>query len=501
MQAQICVVLESKFTDKHVPVFYLERQMVLPVNNVEPSVKSDETLSAINSLRNWFAGGLAEELQPSSPNAVYTSSLTMWMLVLQRLTGGKSMEAIVKETIANVPSFVPKNKRVQNGQLSANSSSFSTARGRLKLKTVRCMFNQISSSIISQSSVGEGRRQWYLIDGTTMTLSPTEELKRCFPPATNQHGEIVWPVMMMFVAHEMESGCATQPVVSPMYGSKNASELKMSRKILKKLPPGSVVMADAGLGIFSVAYGAIEAKHDFLFRLTKARFDSLIKKAKLVADEPNAKTWELTWEPTHKERKTTPSLPSNARLRVRIHQYVPEQGKPVYLVTSLFELCCEQAAEKYGFRYDVETDIENIKVAMDTEKIRAASRAMVMKELYASLTAYNLVIQFRRQASEIARVPARRLSFQGVWDTFSSFLLRDLAVLEPEECFERYQWALEIAAKDKIRDRPGRSYRRAAHTRRPKTTKWQKQQRQEAKKQRQQIQKQTELETTSENTS
>jgi len=119
--------------------------MTLPVNNVKPSVKSDKTLSAINSLRNWFAGGLAEELQPSSPNAVYTSSLTTWMLVLQRLTGGKSVEAIVKETIANVPSFVPKNKRVQNRQLSTNSSSFSTARGRLKLKTVRCMFNQIST--------------------------------------------------------------------------------------------------------------------------------------------------------------------------------------------------------------------------------------------------------------------------------------------------------------------------------------------------------------------
>jgi len=113
-----------------------------------------------------------------------------------------------------------------------------------------------------------------------------------------------------------------------------------------------------------------------------------------------------------------------------------QHGKPIYLVTSLFELCCEQAAEKYGLRYDVETDIENIKVAMDSEKIRAASRVMVMKELYALLTAYNLVIQFRRQASKIARVPARRLSFQGVWDAFSSFLQRDLAVLEPEKCFE-----------------------------------------------------------------
>ena len=460
--------------------------MILAENNVDPSVGWVETLSAINALRSWFAGGLVEEISPSAPNAVYTSSLTMWMLVLQRLTGGKGMQAIVKDTIANVPAFVPNNKRVQNGQLSTNSSSFSTARKRLKLKTVRFMFDHISNSIIAQNQLGLGQRHWYLLDGTTMTLAPSEELKRCYPPANNQHGESVWPVLMMFVAHEMQSGCATTPVFSPMYGSKNASELKLSRKILTKLPAGSVVMADAGLGIFSVAHGASQAKHDFLFRLTKARFNSLTKQAKLISSQANAKTWELTWRPTAKERKTTPSLPANAQLRVRVHEYLPEQGKPIYMVTSLFGLSCQQAAERYGFRYDVETDIKNIKVAMNTERIRAVSRKMVMKELYASLTAYNLVIQFRRQAADLARVPARRLSFQGVWDTFSSFLLRDLALLDPEECFQRYQKALEVASKDKIRDRPGRSYKRAAHTRRPKTTKWQKEQRQEAKKLRQQ---------------
>ena len=475
--------------------------MILLENTGEPSISHVETLSAIKALRTWFAGGLAEELQPSAPNAVYTSSLTMWMLVLQRLAGGKGMGAIVKDTISNAPSFMPNNKRVKNGQLSTNSSSFSTARGRLKLRVVRYVFNQISNSIIDQCPIGEDRRRWYLLDGTTMTLAPTEELKRCYPPATNQHGESVWPVLMMFVAHEMQSGCATQPVFSPMFGNKNASELKMSRKVFTKLPSGSVVMADAGLGIFSVAHGALEANHDFLFRLTKVRFNSLIKQAKLIASGADAKTWELTWKPTAKERKTTPSLPSNANLRVRIHEYLPEQGQPIYLVTSLFGLSCEQAAEKYRYRYDVETDIENIKVAMNTERIRAASRAMVMKELYASLTAYNLVIQFRRQAASIARVPARRMSFQGVWDTFSSFLLRDLVILDPEDCFERYQRALEVASKDKIRHRPGRSYPRAAHTRRPKSTKWQRQQREEAKKQKKQNQNQTELETKSENTS
>lgn len=59
-------------------------------------------------------------------------------------------------------------------------------------------------------------------------------------------------------------------------------------------------------------------------------------------------------------------------------------------------------ADQYGFRYDVEPDIKSAKVAMGTENITAQSEAMVMKELYTSLTAHNLVVQYRRQAAELA---------------------------------------------------------------------------------------------------
>jgi len=50
----------------------------------------------------------------------------------------------------------------------------------------------------------------------------------------------------------------------------------------------------------------------------------------------------------------------------------------------------------------------------------------------------------------------------------------DLAVRDPEACLERYEQALEIASRAKIPERPGRCYKRAAHPRRPKTTKEQK---------------------------
>ncbi len=84
--------------------------------------------------------------------------------------------------------------------------------------------------------------------------------------------------------------------------------------------------------------------------------------------------------------------------------------KSAYLVTTLTE-DAQSCADRYQSRYDVETDIKYIKVAMGTENITAKSKEMVMNELYTSLTAFNLVEQFRRQAADMSGVPPRRLSF------------------------------------------------------------------------------------------
>ena len=133
----------------------------------------------------------------------------------------------------------------------------------------------------------------------------------------------------------------------------------------------------------------------------------------------------------------------------------------------------ECAGEYYAHRYDVEHDIRNVKVVLNTERIRAHSAAMVRKELLTSIAAYNLVVQFRKQAAQLANLPPRRLSFTGVWNTFESFLLHQ-PPCSASEWMDRFSAALKIAARDKLPNRPGRSYPRRAHPRRPKSTRFMK---------------------------
>jgi len=365
----------------------------------ENPLSEKEFTSAVEMLQQLLPDDKLNQLQPSGPAAVYTTMVTLWMLILQRLGGGKTLSAVVKDVLAHNRDLLPNNKRIQEGTISENSGAYSEARKRLDLETIEFFANRVSDSLIESAPPWFDGRRAFIIDGTTTTLAPTEELKKMFPPASNQHGETVWPVAMLMVAHELQSGCALPPEIGAMYGENNTS--------------------------------------------------------------------------TAKDRQTNPELPEDAAMEVTLHE-VPIEGETLYLVTTL-QVPSKQAGEFYSYRYDVEHDIRDIKVSLDTENVRAKSVAMVKKELLTSIVAYNLTVQFRRQAAQLANLPPRRLSFTGVWNTFESFLLHQ-PPCSAADWQDRFEAALKIAARDKLPYRPGRSYPRRAHPRRPKSTKFMKQQ-------------------------
>ena len=165
-----------------------------------------------------------------------------------------------------------------------------------------------------------GSQRIFILDGTTITLPPTPALRAAYPAAPNQYGESVWPVAMLMVAHEMQSGCALLPQVDPMYGAHNASEAEQARRIVQQLPARSIVIADSDFGIFSVAYQSTQSRHDFLSRLTKSRFQPLRRRAELIDQGPTHRTYRLVWKPSSKDRQTNPDLPAEASLEVLLHE-------------------------------------------------------------------------------------------------------------------------------------------------------------------------------------
>ena len=404
---------------------------------------------------------------------VYTQVPTLVLLVLQRLGGGLSLTAVVQELIQHHRDLLPRNRRVEEGTLSENNSAYSRARQQLPFQDVEAFSRAICDHLAACSQPVWRDRRVMILDGTTLTLPPTPALKKAFPPATNQHGESVWPVAMLMVASEMATGCVLVPEVDAMYGENNSSEAAQAERIIDRLPGDALVMADSGFGIFRVAYHCDQRDREFVFRLTASRFKPLRKKATLVEDEEGYRTYHLYWQPSSKDRQNNPHLPADAMIEVFIHEIELEGEKNLYLVSNV-EADAASLGALYLRRYDIEFDIRDLKVTMDTENIRAKKLDTVMKELYASVIAYNLVAQFRRQAAELTGLTPRRLSFSGVWLTFRYHLLY-ASPQSYEQWQTTYEAALESASNRKLpnRSRP-RSYPRVAHPRRPKTTKFQK---------------------------
>lgn len=425
-------------------------------------------LIELPSIKNELVG---DEEVPAS--RVYTQAPTLWLLVLQRLGGGLTLEKAVKDLIENHTDILPPNRRVTEGKLSENNSAYNKARQRLPIAVIEEFSHRVCDHLARRAQPAFDGKRVFILDGTTITLPPTPALKKAFPPATNQHGESVWPVAMLMVAHEMQTGCALVPQIDPMYGPENSSESKQAERIIDRLPEDSIVLADSGFGIFSVAFHCQERNKSFLLRLTKQRYKSHFKKATLVEEEAGHRTYHLIWKPSAKERQSHPNLPADAEVEVFLHQVELENGKTLELISNL-ETDAVSAAELYRRRYDIEFDIRDVKVTMDTENIRAKSVDTMMKELLGSVIAYNLVSQLRKQAAKLINVPARRLSFSGVWTTFQYNLLR-----KDHDTYE--QWALEyqralVSASGRLlpNRKSARSYPRLAHPRRQKSTKFKK---------------------------
>ena len=67
---------------------------------------------------------------------VYTNSVTLWMLILQRLGKGQSLSEIVTQVIDNARDLLPNNNRVRDDTLADDTSAYAKARKRLPMKVI-----------------------------------------------------------------------------------------------------------------------------------------------------------------------------------------------------------------------------------------------------------------------------------------------------------------------------------------------------------------------------
>ena len=164
-----------------------------------------------------------------------------------------------------------------------NFEEWGKASQRLTEETAWWFATAVSESICESAPPTLGTRRVFLVDGTTLTTAATNPLRAEYPPSPNQYGDSAWPAALLVVTHELETGCAMLPEVGAKFGPNAVSEVELARACFQRLPASSIVLADAGFGIFSVAWAATGCGHSYLLRLTAQRFKALLGKSDKVA--------------------------------------------------------------------------------------------------------------------------------------------------------------------------------------------------------------------------
>jgi hypothetical protein len=395
-------------------------------------------------------------LQPPSGTTVYTPYIVVWLFIFQRLHANASLARAVAEFLTQFPQHaVPKAQHGTGEHTSANTGAYSQARTRLDTALARTVADHVTATLLEPTPRSDPPRHVFILDGTTVQLTHTAELCAAFPPASNQYGPSHWPILHLLVAHELNTGLALRPEFGPMYGPHAQSELALTRRLIPRLPPGALILADRNFGVFAVAHAAQSSGRGVVVRLTQARFRSMRKTARL--EEPGR--WALTWRPTPRERQSH-GLDPGAQVTGWLHEVRVNPKLTLWLFATGPDSGRELAA-LYRRRLDVETDIRNVKQTLAMDRLTGQGSEMVEKELVLGVLAYNLVNQVRRLAAAQAGVEPRRLGFAGVWNLVQA-LLTAMADGSSEEDWEaRFEQVLRWVAQRKLpRRATPRSYPR-----------------------------------------
>ena len=420
-------------------------------------VQQQELEVALARFRSLLDREEIDSRQEHPPTTIYTPWVVVWLMVYQRLHGTASLSDAVIE-LFRIKERLPPNRRITEETLSTNTGSYSVARSRLDPEVAEAVSDHVFQTLMESSSPSWEDRRVFLFDGTTSALASVDRLRQEFPPATNQHRASPWPILHWAVAHELSSGCAIRPEVGAKYGPAAVSEVTLALRLLERLPLNSVIMADRNFGVFAFFHAAQAAGHEVGTRLTKARFGALRKRGRPLAPG----RWELCWKPSAAERRKHPELSADDYVNVELHEVEvvtsEEETLTLYIATTLIT-DGRKLADLYGLRFNVETDVRNVKVVLRMDELRGQSRSMLRKELALGTVAYNLVIQIRRLAAQQAGLPPRRLSFSGSW-SLVKILLLDPVKWTTDTFLQNFRFVLRGCAQRKLPNRSGRKYPR-----------------------------------------
>jgi hypothetical protein len=250
------------------------------------------------------------------------------------------------------------------------------ARARLGARPLRALFDLLRGPA---SAVRTAGARWagllvVAVDGTYLDVPDTPGIRSWLGKAGNQYAASGYPQVMLLAL----VACGTRAVIDAVFGPR-ASESAQGQRLARSLHPGMIVLADRGFDAAAFCEAVAGAGADFLVRLSARRTPPVLRRfpdgsfaSRIGAVDVRIIEAQITIA-TAAGRHTGSYRLATTLLGPRQHP-------------------AAELARLYHERWEAESAYYAIKKSMLGRRVlRARTTAGLIQEIYALLTAYQLI--------------------------------------------------------------------------------------------------------------
>jgi len=398
---------------------------------------------------------------------VYSTAVMLWAFLAQVLRDGK--EAACQSAVARIVAH-----QFQQGRAVPTHDTGDYCRGRAKLS--EAALSDLATEVAAElEQRAEPAWLWKgkhakLVDGFTFTMPDTPANQAEYPQARTQKPGVGQPIARACTIVSLATGCVLAAALGP-YRGKKTGETALLRQLLDSFSAGDIAVFDRYYCSFLMLAILLSRGVDVCTRLHQCRSADFRLGTRLGHDD-HLIVWTKPPCPEWMDEATYASLPETLELR-ELRYDVREPGfraRRITVVTTLTDANlypAEELAELYGQRWNIELDIRALKQTLGAEHMRCKSPAMVRRELWTKVLAYNLIRTTIAAAAHRHRLAPRQISFTSACQyVLSTWSLMSACRLSASEALAQGELLLQQIANCRVGHRPGRHEPRVLKRRR-----------------------------------
>ena len=397
-----------------------------------------------------------ETLLPEHRERLFPPTEILSMFLAQAMSQDRSCQSIVDDAAI---------KRLIGGlpHCSTHTGAYCRARKRLPLEMVSTLTRHTGRMITEHSP-----NTWHwkgravrLVDGTTVSLPDTPDNQQSYPQSSSQQPGLGFPQCRMVGIICLASGALLNLATGPCQG-KGSDEQSLLRSMLETLETDDILLGDAFYATYFLLCSLQQRGVDGVFEQNGSRRGStdFRRGQRLGQRDHLIELHKPKIKPAWMSQTDYDQAPDSLVVR---ELYT---GGKLLVTTLICPKTTTKAALKdlYRDRWHVELDLRNIKTTLGMETLSCRTPAMVEKELWVYLLAYNLIRLLMAQSAFLVDMLPRQLSFKHTVQTWIAW--RHCTANGYEE--DQLVGLFILIAQQKVGNRPGRIEPRAVK-RRPKS--------------------------------